>query len=109
VNPNERPAAVTLGSGVFLRNQNRKPIADCTALPTGNGRQVALNGSASEDPEGFNLKTYTWYVNGVKITSITGVVGVWTATTAGTYTFTLEVEDQGNLSATGTCTATVVG
>jgi len=109
VNPNERPAAVSLGSGVFLRNQNRKPVASCSALATDNGMQVALNGSASEDPEGFNLKTYTWYVNGEKISAIQGVVGVWTATSPGTYTFTIEVEDQGNLSATGTCTATVVG
>jgi prepilin-type N-terminal cleavage/methylation domain-containing protein len=107
VSPNERPEAVTLGSGVFLRNQNRKPIAECTALPTGNGLQVALNGSASEDPEGFNLKTYAWSVNGLPINSITGVVGVWTATSPGTYTFTIDVEDQGNLSATNTCTAVV--
>ena len=109
VNPGERPAAVDLGSGVFLRNQNRRPVADCTAVATDNGMQVAVNGSASEDPEGFNLKTYTWYVNGQKINSMTGVVGVWTATTPGTYTFTIEVEDQGGLSATGDCTATVVG
>ena len=107
VNPNERPEAVSLGSGVFLRNQNRKPIAECTAVPTGNGLQVALNGSASEDPEGFNLKTYAWSVNGQPINTITGVVGVWTATSPGTYTFKLDVEDQGNLGATGTCTAVV--
>jgi len=107
VNPNERPEAVSLGSGVFLRNQNRKPVAACTAVPTGNGRQVAVNGSASEDPEGFNLKAYAWSVNGQPINGITGAVGVWTAPSAGTYTFTIEVEDQGNLSATGTCTAVV--
>ncbi|HET9899685.1 MAG TPA: prepilin-type N-terminal cleavage/methylation domain-containing protein [Actinomycetes bacterium] len=109
VNPNERPAAVSLGSGVFLRNQNRKPVADCTAVPTGTGMQVALNGSASEDPEGFNLKSYAWKVNGTTIGGMNGVVGVWTATTPGTYTFTIEVKDQGDLGATGTCTATVVG
>ena len=109
VNPNERPAAVSLGSGVFLRNQNRRPVADCTAVPTGNGMQVALNGSASEDPEGFNLKSYAWKVNGMTISDMNGVVGVWTATTPGTYTFTIEVKDQGDLGATGTCTATVVG
>jgi PKD domain len=109
VNPNERPAAVSLGSGVFLRNQNRRPAADCTAVSTDNGMQVALNGSASEDPEGFNLKSYAWEVNGQPISGMNGVVGVWTATTPGTYTFTIDVEDQGGLSATGECTATVVG
>jgi hypothetical protein len=71
--------------------------------------QVALNASASEDPEGFNLKEYKWSVNGEEIEEIDGVVGVWTATVPGTYTFTIEVRDQGDLPATGTCTETVVG
>lgn len=107
VNPNERPAAVSLGSGVFLRNQNRKPVAACTAVPTQNPLQFALNGSASEDPEGFNLRTYTWYVNDTKINNMQGVVGVWTAQTPGTYTFKVVVEDQGGLTEEGTCVASV--
>ena len=55
---------MSLGSGVFLRNQNRAPVASCTAQRAGTGKQIALNGSASEDPEGFNLKEYKWYANG---------------------------------------------
>ncbi len=107
-NPGESPTAVSLGSGVFLRNQNRKPTAECTAVPTGTGSQVALNGSASEDPEGFNLKRYSWYANGDEDTEIAnGVVGVWEAPTSGAHTITLEVEDHGGLTATGTCGATV--
>ena len=63
-NPGQSPTAVDLGSRVFLRNQNRAPVASCTATYTGNGRQVALNGSGSADPEGFNLKEYRWYADG---------------------------------------------
>ena len=108
VRPGERPEAVSLGSGVFLRNQNRKPTAECTAVPTGNGMQVALNASASEDPEGFNLKSYKWYANGNMNQVISSsVVGVWTATAPGTHTLTVKVEDQGGLTEEGTCTATV--
>ena len=46
-----------VASGVFLRNQNRRPVADFSATYTGQGRQVVLNGSASEDPEGHALLT----------------------------------------------------
>jgi prepilin-type N-terminal cleavage/methylation domain-containing protein len=107
-NPGESPAAVSLGSAVFLRNQNRKPMAECTAVPTGTGRQIALNGSASEDPEGFNLKRYSWYANGDEDTVVAdGVVGVWDAQTAGAHTIVLEVEDHGGLTARATCGASV--
>jgi Tfp pilus assembly protein PilE len=104
VNPGQAPAAVSLGSQVFLRNQNRRPVASCTAVPTGTGMQVALNGSASEDPEGFSLRQpYVWKVNGTVIEGMEGVVGVWTAETAGTYTFTIHATDQGGLSDEATC------
>ena len=107
-NPGESPAAVNLGSAVFLRNQNRKPTAECTAIATGNGRQVALNGSASEDPEGFNLKTYQWFAPGDDDTPVVdGVVGIWEAPSSGSHTLTLEIEDQGGLGASTTCTAVV--
>jgi hypothetical protein len=69
--------------------------------------QIALNGSGSEDPEGFNLATYTWYVGSTEIDDITGVVGVWTAPAPGTYTFKIVVEDQGGLPEEDTCQATV--
>ena len=46
------------------RNQNRAPVAKCSAQYAGTGKKIALNGSASEDPEGFNLKEYKWYADG---------------------------------------------
>jgi prepilin-type N-terminal cleavage/methylation domain-containing protein len=104
-NPGAAPVATDLKSGVFLRNQNRAPVASCTAQYAGTGKQVALNGSASEDPEGFNLKTYKWYADG-KLTDppdAEGVVAVWTALTSGTHTFRLHIEDQGGLPADATC------
>jgi prepilin-type N-terminal cleavage/methylation domain-containing protein len=108
-NPGASPIATDLKSGVFLRNQNRAPVASCTAQYAGTGKQVALNGSASEDPEGFNMKTYKWYADG-KVTEppdATGVVAVWTAATSGTHQFRLHVEDQGGLPDDATCEAFV--
>jgi len=59
--PTKRPAATRLSSGVFLRNQNRIPVASFTATVTADKRLI-LNGSGSEDPEGMPLK-YEWYVD----------------------------------------------
>jgi hypothetical protein len=108
-NPGASPIATDLKSGVFLRNQNRAPVASCTAQYAGTGNQVALNGSASEDPEGFNMKTYNWYADGKTADppDATGVVAVWTAPTSGTHTFRLHVEDQGGLPDDATCQAVV--
>jgi prepilin-type N-terminal cleavage/methylation domain-containing protein len=108
-NPGASPIATDLKSGVFLRNQNRAPVASCTAQYAGTGKQVALNGSASEDPEGFNMKTYSWYADGntADPPDATGVVAVWTAPTSGTHTFRLHVEDQGGLPDDATCQAVV--
>jgi prepilin-type N-terminal cleavage/methylation domain-containing protein len=106
VNPGTSPSAVSLGTGVFLRNQNRKPVASCaTPIPTGTGHQVALNGSGSADPEGFNLKEYQWFVDGKSTDltpDLTGVVAVWNGS-AGNHSFVLKVVDQGFLTSTANC------
>ena len=91
-----------VASGVFLRNQNRRPVADFSATYTGQGRQVVLNASASEDPEGHALLTdgFTWTVNGTALTggSQKGMVVYWTAPSAGTYDIGLTVKDHASLS-----------
>jgi prepilin-type N-terminal cleavage/methylation domain-containing protein len=105
-NPGESPIAVELSSRVFLRNQNRAPTASCTAEWAGNGNQVALNGSGSSDPEGFNLKEFRWYADGnapPNVPDATGVVGIWDAPTNGSHTIMLQVRDQGDLTATASC------
>jgi hypothetical protein len=102
---------VDLGSRVFLRNQNRAPVASCTATYAGNGRQVALNGSGSADPEGFNLKEFRWYADSNAPPStpdMTGVVGIWNAPSAGAHTIQLQVRDQGDLTAMANCGSVTV-
>ncbi len=59
VDPVRGPRETRVQTGVYLRNQNRAPVARFTANPTGNGR-VVLNGSVSEDPEGDPLD-YVWF------------------------------------------------
>jgi prepilin-type N-terminal cleavage/methylation domain-containing protein len=110
VNPGLSPTAVNLNTGVYLRNQNRQPVASCTTpIYTGTGKQVALNGSGSQDPEGFNIKKFRWYLDGstTPLTEPSGVVGIWNGT-AGTHSFELEVEDQGGLTAKTNCGSVVV-
>lgn len=51
------PPATRLSTGVFLRNQNRRPTASFSAEKTAGG--LVLNGSASADPEGDPLR-YVW-------------------------------------------------
>lgn len=105
-NPGTAPSAVDLGSRVFLRNQNRVPVASCTATYAGTGKQIALNGSGSSDPEGFNLKEFRWYADGNAPPStpdMTGIVGIWNAPSSGTHTIQLQVRDQGDLTAMANC------
>jgi prepilin-type N-terminal cleavage/methylation domain-containing protein len=56
--PGRTPTEVSLQSSVFLRNQNRVPVAAFTATPSTG--VLVLNGSASSDPEGRSLSFY-WY------------------------------------------------
>ncbi len=65
VNPGARPEEVPLDTGVFLRNQNRRPVAAFSATVAGN-RHVLLNGSVSQDPEEERL-TYIWFDGGTEI------------------------------------------
>jgi hypothetical protein len=105
------PGETSLTTRVFLRNQNRPPIANFTSTGSG-GSTIVLNGSASEDPEG-NPLSYRWTDNGT-------VVSDWSqrstyvykpATLAGAHVIGLTVRDVGNLTAaaptqTVTCTST---
>ena len=59
VNPGRTPAETTLSTSVFLRNQNRVPVAQFSAAATADGK-ILLNGSESQDPEERSLR-YFWY------------------------------------------------
>ena len=104
-NPGKAPAETQLHTGVFLRNKNRRPIADCTAAPTGN-KYVSLNGSRSSDPEG-GLLTFTWADGATAVPGVGSLVNYQSATT-GSHTFTVTVKDPGGLTSTATCTANVI-
>lgn len=79
----------------FLRNANRPPVARFAATQV-NGF-VALNASASSDPEG-NALTYAWYRDGVLIAGATGVRYSVTGLAPGsTPDFKLVVTDRGGL------------
>ena len=70
VNPGRRPSESTLTTGVFLRNQNRRPIASFTATQQGPNTAV-LNASFSDDPESGKL-SYRWFIGGVTDTECNG-------------------------------------
>jgi prepilin-type N-terminal cleavage/methylation domain-containing protein len=105
VNPGKAPAETQLSSGVFLRNKNRRPVAGCSAAPTGN-RYVSLNGSTSTDPEGGVL-TYAW-ADGATAVASSGSLLSYQSPTTGTHTFTLTVTDPGGLTTSATCQADVL-
>lgn len=56
--PGHSPKEVALQSAVFLRNQNRAPVAAFDAVVSSG--TIILNASASEDPEGRALDFF-WY------------------------------------------------
>jgi prepilin-type N-terminal cleavage/methylation domain-containing protein len=58
VDPDAKPIETSLQTSVFLRNQNRGPVASFTA--TAGAATAILNGSDSSDPEGKALEYY-WY------------------------------------------------
>lgn len=94
VDPHDAIPATPISTGVFLRNQNRRPTAFFTATVTAEG--VLLNGSASHDPEGQPLR-YEWY-NGTDLVG-TGIVYSYPAG-PGTHSITLRVVDPADLTDT---------
>jgi prepilin-type N-terminal cleavage/methylation domain-containing protein len=58
VNPGTSPAETALQTSIFLRNQNRAPVASFSAAVS--GTRVVLNGAGSSDPESKGLQ-YFWY------------------------------------------------
>ncbi len=61
-NPGRSPAELRVVSGIFLRNQNEKPVPNFSTNPVaGQPRTLILNASASTDPEGRTL-AYDWFL-----------------------------------------------
>jgi prepilin-type N-terminal cleavage/methylation domain-containing protein len=93
--PVGNPSETHLTTGVFLRNQNRKPTAAFSAQPAGN-KHVILNASASEDPEGAPL-TYQWWDQGGTQAMGTGITCDCIVGGTGTRSITLKVFDPAGL------------
>jgi len=103
-----RPSETSLATRVFLRNQNRPPIAALDVKPT-SGAKLTLNASGSDDPEGNPLQ-YEFFDGGQPLRDpVTNLVlppspsAIYTyKPSAGTHSLTVRVTDVGNLSATST-------
>lgn len=103
VDPGRGAAETKLATGVFLRNQNRKPVASFTATTTAQG--IVLNGSTSSDPEGDSLQ-YVWYDGTTKVG--TGVVFTYAVSAGSSHAISLKVYDSASLEGVAP-TQTVVG
>ena len=93
------PAEATLTSGVFLRNQNRRPIASFSYVALA-GRNVQLNAQASRDPEG-GILTYEWK-DGATVLSYPNAIANYVPSTSGPHEITLTVKDVDGLTGTQT-------
>lgn len=95
-----QPGPTRLESGVFLRNQNRRPVA-AFVVTIAAGR-VVLNGSASSDPEGQALK-YEWFDGVTAVGS--GITYSLTVASGSQHSFSLRVSDPAGLTATSAAQA----
>ena len=93
--PGAGPPETKISTGVFLRNQNRLPVARFTATQTSQG--VLLNGSASTDPEGQPLR-YVWFDGTKEIGQ--GVTFLYAVPSGSSRAFSLTVYDPAELGST---------
>jgi type II secretory pathway pseudopilin PulG len=93
--PLRNPSETHLTTGVFLRNQNRKPTASFTWTIAGN-KHVVFNASASEDPEGAPLR-YEWWDQGGTQAMGTGITCDCIVGGTGARSITLKVFDPAGL------------
>jgi len=91
--PLHGPAETSLSTGVFLRNQNRRPQAAFSAETAVPG-SIVLNGSTSQDPEGEPLQ-YAWYDGAVL--KGTGIRFDYQVTSGSTHQLQLKVYDPAGL------------
>jgi prepilin-type N-terminal cleavage/methylation domain-containing protein len=93
--PGRKGSERQLTSTIYLRNQNRTPIASFTATQVGTA--VDLNASESVDPNGLAL-SYKWWDNGTLLKTTAQQYEV-KEESPGVHTFKLEVTNPGGLSA----------
>jgi type II secretory pathway component PulJ len=93
LDPVRSPLESRLSSGVFLRNQNRRPVA-VFDTPGKTSTGLILNGSESTDPEGEPL-TYVWYDGSTKVGD--GIVFNYTVAKGTSHNMSLKVYDPAGL------------
>jgi hypothetical protein len=93
LNPGKSPVESRLSSGVFLRNQNRRPVATFDT-PGKTTTGLILNGSESTDPEGEPL-TYVWYDGSTKVGD--GIVFNYNVAKGTSHNISLKVYDPAGL------------
>jgi hypothetical protein len=98
------PVESEITTRVFLRNQNRVPVASFTAV-CGSNRQVVLNGSASADPEAGAL-TFAWYDGATKLGA--GVTYTTSSLSVGSHSLSLKVTDSGDLTVSAPARAVTI-
>ena len=91
--PTQEPPEALAETGVFMRNQNRVPVATFTATPAGIGH-ILLNASDSVDPEDQPIEV-RWFDAGKAIGR--GSILDYNARTRGAHSISVEVQDVGGL------------
>ena len=93
IDPVREPKESLAETGVFMRNQNRIPVAQFTATPAGIGH-VLLNASDSIDPEDQPLEV-RWFDAGKQVGR--GTIFDYNAKQRGTHQIEVQVQDVGGL------------
>jgi hypothetical protein len=96
LNPGGQPGERRITTTIYLRNQNRTPVASFTATELGPHR-VYLNASESADPNGLAL-SYRWWDNGSLLNTTSQQYETQPLPENSTQTFKLEVQNPGGLS-----------
>jgi hypothetical protein len=96
LNPGGRPGERQITTTMYLRNQNRSPVASFTATEVGK-HHVYLNASESYDPNGLAL-SYHWWDSGTLLSTTAQQYETAELTAGSVQTFKLEVKNPGGLS-----------
>jgi hypothetical protein len=106
LHPGGRPGETQLTTAIYLRNQNRAPVASFTAIQLGTERHVLLNASESADPNGLAL-TYKWWDGASALPTTAQQYETPPLEKGSTHTVKLEVTNPAGLSAATTQTVTI--
>lgn len=96
LDPGGQPGERQLTTTIYLRNQNRAPVASFTATELGK-HHVYLNASESVDPNGLAL-SYRWWDNGSPLSTTSQQYETPELTEGSAQTFKLEVKNPGGLT-----------